>query len=1089
MTEKFKNIAECVYEHALQFPQDVAIEMDVDGKLDTIDYGTLYKKAACLAEKLLQHAKPGDRALLIYPPCLDFTIAFIACCLSGIIAVPAYPPINSQFANKLSLIIKDCNPALILTTKSIYWKFVAGKFLSYIKPIIDPLNRDLLKLIDRGFFAVLNLNKLMATSDTDIPKDLPPLSDFRPVESDEIAFLQYTSGTTDTTKGVMVTHKNILVNIKDMVAHNRVDRKTRFLFWQPHYHDMGLIGGILVPLYVGCLVRLMSPFDLIKSPIKWLRTISEMKANLSGGPTFAFNLCLKISEEEAEGLDLSSWNVVFCGAEPIRSDVLKKFVNKFSKYKLRKSIFVCCYGLAESTLWVSGTIDYSMEDVIVFDKKKIFHEGVAEPSERGIEIVSCGKWPPDQDLKIIDPNTYEVLPEKHVGKIVINGPSIAAGYWNRPELSASTFKLKISNGKEYLDTGDLGFLYKGELFVTGRIKEILIIHGVNYYPQPIEQVVEGCNPLIKPGGVAVIQRSGVDQETLTVVAEVKTEDMNELTKLGKQIENAVLKDFSLKISSIYLVKPKFIPKTTSGKMARFKLQDDVENKPGVILKWSEESSQKPTEEVFQSIINISKNLGLGPFKMQDRIEDFFDDSLKQMQLLLQLELSLGCEDLPYSILGKSKTFEDLIKAAEQWKEKNKEAPMESKLPSQSNLPAPPMALMIAKWMGEREFNLGYVCDVNKKLNPQDLVTALQQLTEIQPYLTASFDFERSCFRRNEKEDLVEIRKIHLSEDSVKAYLEKSIKDLSLEIKPSRFPLFKLLFIENTLTQKQHLLLVASHFIVDPISIGLFFEQLEVFLYGDEQEKQRLKRKTSKELETINALFNSPRQTHFDFAKEIPPLSEEEYYNYKIDKMRWEELQGFCKLHHLSLDATLIGISIMALKSLGIKTDLCEFLHQGRTLMHPEHPISHLISWLAFSWSVNIPENHEGFFQAIQKSLKESSENALASIHKTWYSNDSKHEDPFAAEIEYNRIGLHHLRTPKGFFSSSNYFLENWLHGDTFAKLLPRYRKVFIRPFIHPQAFEILFFFKKGCIDSKSLDKALNAAFAEFERIYGYQKSR
>lgn len=1088
----FKNIGEFLLKRCIETPSKIAIEMEVDNQWVKIDYQTFYSKAALLARKLLKKAKPGDRALLIYMPSIDFMVAFFACCISGIIAVPCFPPVNSIFSKKLALIIKDCSPALLLTTRSLYWKFLAGKSLAWMAPLIKVLPIPYAKNIDQDFFAELNPFNLMTTDNIEVENNAPELSHtLSSVEPNDIAFLQYTSGTTSTTKGVMVSHKNILTNVRELIQHFGFSQKTKSVFWEPHYHDMGLIAGIIMPIYGGFLVRSMSPFDLIKSPLKWLQNISDIKADVSGGPTFAYHLCLKLSDEEIEHLDLSDWTCAFCGAEPIRSDILRKFAEKFEKCNFNRHSFSSCYGLAESTLFVVAKTHFSMDEVIAFDRRKLFHESRAQPTSEkgeGIEIVSCGTGPSTQDIKIIDPTTHAMLKESQVGKIVVQSDSVALGYWNKGEAINKAFHLLLENGKEYCDTGDLGFILKGELFITGRLKEILIIHGINYNPEPIEHVIEGISPNIRAGGVVAIQVQGEDLDSITIVAEFKTPEIDDLRTLCQRIREEVLKQFTLDVRKIYCVKPKFIPKTTSGKLSRVKLQDDLESKDGIIFisdlihSGNLGGASDNKETVFLDVAKLAEQLNLGTIHIQDPFHGTFDNSLNQMQLLVQLELSLGCENLPYSLLSQTKTFSELIEKALEWKKVHSVKKEESIVrTTSSDLSVPPMAKMILRQMGAKEFNLAYVCDLLNPISFDELKEALKDLIKIQPYLNSYYSEEKNHFISNGELDLeavLERKEVSLPENEVKSFIEACIKEASLALNIYRPPMFKAILIENSLTKKRHLVFITSHLIADPYSLWLWFEQLDMLIKKPKGHLVQLQNNVMNELSIVHQVF-----PHSNLQREIQPShktkeSEEVVLKYEINKQAVDKLQAYAKKLNMDSDILWMGLSSLALKMNNFNTDLLQFVHNGRTLIHSDRPISNLIGWLNMSWPIVLPDwqgSFTGYLKNLNASLEKSKKEAVKYTLKSMYGaeNLDNHIDPLQAELEYSDVRMQRFRTTHGSFATSALFAEDYLHGDTFAKKLPRYRKIFIRPLIRDRAVDLMFFAEKDAVDLAGVDNSLS----------------
>jgi acyl-CoA synthetase (AMP-forming)/AMP-acid ligase II len=401
------------------------------------------------------------------------------------------------------------------------------------------------------------------------------------LNSNTLAFLQYTSGSTGTPKGVMVSHGNILHNeqmIQKAFGHTE---KTIVLGWLPFHHDMGLIGNVLQPLYLGRPCILMSSMAFMLKPVRWLQAISRYQATTSGGPDFAYDLCIrKITPEQRETLDLSSWEVAFTGAEPIRADTLERFTATFAPYGFRSEAFYPCYGMAEGTLMVSGGLKTAMPILKTVREEAMGQNLVISAKKRDAGsriLVGCGKTLENQLIAIANPHTLRRCPAGEVGEIWVSGKSVAQGYWNRFDQTAQIFHAYLADTGEgpFLRTGDLGFLQDGELFVTGRLKDLIIIRGRNYYPNDIELTVQESNPALLPasGAVFVVEKDGEKQ--VVVVQEVERQFLRRLDINGviADIREAVLQHHELRVHNVILVKTGSIPKTSSGKIQRYACRD------------------------------------------------------------------------------------------------------------------------------------------------------------------------------------------------------------------------------------------------------------------------------------------------------------------------------------------------------------------------------------------------------------------------------------------------------------------------------------------------------------------------------------
>jgi len=394
------------------------------------------------------------------------------------------------------------------------------------------------------------------------------------IEQADLAFLQYTSGSTGSPKGVMISHGNMLANLQMITYAFDLSWKSRGLSWLPAYHDMGLIGGLLAPLYTSCFCVFMSPMAFLQKPIRWLKAISNYSITISGGPNFAYDLCSQqITEEQMEGLDLSRWRLAYNGAEPIRSSTLSDFSRKFEEVGFNSQVFYPCYGMAETTLIVTGKVATEKPTLKSFDNDSLHEHRVVpvSPDARGARtLVGCGQVFPNEDVAIVDSQTYKRLPSGEVGEIWVNSPSVGRGYWDKPALSQQTFEAKLADSQTgpYLRTGDLGFIQGDDLFVTGRLKDLIIIRGVNRYPQDIELTVERSSKRLQNGAVGCFAVDIDGRERLVVVAEVERKRREDWSDVIQAIRHDVTAEHDVPPDGIVLVRFGSIPKTSSGKIQR-----------------------------------------------------------------------------------------------------------------------------------------------------------------------------------------------------------------------------------------------------------------------------------------------------------------------------------------------------------------------------------------------------------------------------------------------------------------------------------------------------------------------------------------
>jgi len=555
-------------------------------EVSRITYGELDRRARALGAKLQQSCTKGERAILLYPPGREFIVSFLGCLYAGIVAIPAYLPRPNRSLSRLQAILSDAQVSIALTTTSI---------LSNIA-LYFPHAPELASL------------EWMATDAVD--ENLADAWRDPKVSADTLAFLQYTSGSTASPKGVMVSHGNVLHNERTIQEAFQHTENTVLVSWLPLFHDMGLIGKMLQPLYLGASSVLMSPAAFLQRPISWLAAITRYRGNTAGGPNFGYDLCVqKITPEERSGLDLSSWTVAFNGAEPIRRKTLEQFAKAFGPCGFRKEAFFPCYGLAEATLFVSGGPRGRGPKTFTMAGANL--EQPPGKNDRGL-LVGCGYSWMGHRIAIVDPDTCCLLPDDEVGEIWLSGPSVAQGYWNRPEETEHTFRAYLAGSREgpFLRTGDLGFLRDGELVVTGRIKDLIIIRGRNIYPQDIELTVETCHPALRPGCGGAFCVETADGERLVVVQEVNPRQRPDLDEVAGAIRQAVAEEHEVPVHDVVLIKPGAFPKTSSGKLQRRACKDDYlagslsgvllwRGKPGTGLEVkSLDSGSEPTAVVF-----------------------------------------------------------------------------------------------------------------------------------------------------------------------------------------------------------------------------------------------------------------------------------------------------------------------------------------------------------------------------------------------------------------------------------------------------------------------------------------------------------
>jgi acyl-CoA synthetase (AMP-forming)/AMP-acid ligase II len=545
-----------------------------------LSFAGLDQRARAIGAALQQLGAAGQRALLLYPPGLDFVAAFFGCLYGGAVAVPAYPPRSARMLPRLLEMARDARPPVALTTTQ-------------------------LEAAIGGLAQVPELAALRLLATDAVPLEQADSWSDPGVTAASLAFLQYTSGSTAAPKGVMISHGNLLHNEEMIRQAFGQSAASVIVGWLPLYHDMGLIGNVLQPLYLGARCVLMSPIAFLQNPKRWLATISRYRATTSGGPNFAYDLCVrKIAAADRADLDLASWDLAFNGAEPVRAESMARFAEAFAPCGFSPRAFFPCYGLAEATLFVAGgsaseprppeTSEVAAAGprreprVAAFDRV-LLEAGEARPlpasDPAARRLVSCGHAWLGQEIAIVDPASLTRCAGGRVGEVWVRGASIAQGYWRRPEETADTFAGRLADeatgpaaaGGEaapFLRTGDLGFLDGGELFVTGRLKDLIIIRGRNLYPQDIELTVERSHPALRAGCGAAFSIELGEEERLVVVQEHERTagdsplEPDRIEAIAEAVRRAVAEQHEAQVQQLVLLRAGTIPKTSSGKIQR-----------------------------------------------------------------------------------------------------------------------------------------------------------------------------------------------------------------------------------------------------------------------------------------------------------------------------------------------------------------------------------------------------------------------------------------------------------------------------------------------------------------------------------------
>jgi acyl-CoA synthetase (AMP-forming)/AMP-acid ligase II len=517
--------------HAAEHGDERAFTFLKDGDSEDahLTWGMLAGRAVQVAEELAALGLSGQRAVLFHPPGLEFVVAFCGCLLAGVVAVPLHPPVTRRLQERAQAVIDDCRSAAVLTTAA----GMAG---------IEPLVRS----------------RSLALVATDALRGAGTARQVQ-VAPERPAFLQYTSGSTGSPKGVVITHGNLVENSR-LIGRAFGTRPGEVgVNWLPLLHDMGLIGSVVHVIHQRLHCVHLSPQSMIRKPRRWLEAVSHYRAVISGGPDFAWRLLAdRLTPADLAGLDLSSWRVAYSGAEPVRATTLDRVSALLAPTGFRGESFLPCYGLAEATLFVSGGGELRLETPAT---------GEAE----AVHYVGCGAPLPAGSVAIVDPDTHAERPVGTVGEVWVTGAHVAAGYWGREQASEATFRARRpGDERSWLRTGDLGFLKEGQLFISGRIKDLLIVNGRKHHPEDVETTVQGHVEECAGGAAAAFQAEVDGRARLVVAVEMadRPTDAAELAGLRDRINAAVWCFHEILVDEVVAVRPGRLPRTTSGKVRR-----------------------------------------------------------------------------------------------------------------------------------------------------------------------------------------------------------------------------------------------------------------------------------------------------------------------------------------------------------------------------------------------------------------------------------------------------------------------------------------------------------------------------------------
>ena len=545
------NIVEILQQQAKTKPEKIAYIFLEDGENKEIKltYQELDLQARAIAAQLQKLVSPGARALLVYSynSGLEFIAAFFGCLYAEVVAVPCHPPQNRLTIAEVQTRLESSAAEAILTDSSLFNKL-----------------KTKLSQVENSQLHWLNTNKLNNSESWVSPE----------LNQNTLAFLQYTSGSTGEPKGVMITHGCLLQNQEMLRLAFGHSEQTIGVGWLPLFHDMGLIGNVIQVVYLGASCVMISPVSFVQKPIRWLQAISKYQATTSGAPNFAYELlCDRVKEDQLAKLDLSSWEVAFCGAEPVQAQTMEKFSRKFTKSGFRKAAFFPCYGMEEATLMITGGNKAKFPTIKHLDKVALEQNEavVGKKAQKGITtIVSAGYPWLDGKIAIVDPQSLAECATNQIGEIWFSSSTVGQGYWQLPQATEETFQVSLGEQDKFLRTGDLGFIDNGELYITGRLNDVLVFWGLNHYPQNIEQTIAECHSGLKANCGAAFAVTVAGKEQLVVVQEIERSYRKSLVldDVVEAIRWAIFQEHFIDIYGIVLLKPGRLPKTSSGKVQR-----------------------------------------------------------------------------------------------------------------------------------------------------------------------------------------------------------------------------------------------------------------------------------------------------------------------------------------------------------------------------------------------------------------------------------------------------------------------------------------------------------------------------------------
>ncbi len=810
-------------------PDDLAFTFLNDGEQaeDNLSYAELDRRARAVAEELCQCGAQGERVLLLFEPGLDYLAAMYGCLYAGAMAVPIYPPDPMRLGRTLSrahAIIRNARAKFVLGAESI------------TRSIADQLDADQLDKV--------RLLTLPLFDSSPQPNGQPPNGQPTVDDPSELALLQYTSGSTGTPKGVMISHGNLMHNLRAM--HELDSDGVVGVSWLPPYHDFGLIGGVLLPVYSGRRTVLMSPLSFVQRPMRWLWAIANYGARTTGGPNFAYELCVrKMRPNECRDLDLSCWKIACVGAEPVRAEMIERFAETFGPYGFRREAFLPGFGLAESVLRVSCGLWREPPSLRHFSAEALQRnraQPAADQTHGTRRLVGCGRPMPGDQVAIVDPKTTRRLPSGEVGEIWVQSRSVGQGYWDRAEESDRIFRARISGEEDgtFLRTGDLGFLHEDELFVTGRLKELIVLGGRNYYPQDIEKTVARAHKALRPNASAAFSCEVDGRERLVVVQEGRRSARFDMDDILASIRRELGQQYLISPHAVVLVPGGSLPKTSSGKLRRRTCRRRyMEGQLRILAQWRAAPEGQSSETVAQFVaprtpleqqiaVIWADVLQLPRVGLHDSFFAHGGNSLLAVELAMRLRELAGGE-LPLDRLFQRPTVAGLAALIQRQDQPEGATSACPPIPTR-DAKQPPMLSSAERrlWFveqlqpGRPLYNLPAAVKITGPLNEDLFEQSLQHLARRHEILRTVFEtLDGQPTRRILDEITLPVTRVEVSERE----LQEQLRDHALEpFDLTTGPLLRCVVLRLSENERV-VLMVMHHIISDGWSMGLLLRDL------------------------------------------------------------------------------------------------------------------------------------------------------------------------------------------------------------------------------------------------------------------------